>query len=157
MEYRRRRTVNEAPNNSFRELARSLTRLRIGGVEVDPNEVTIRLGAGESADSAFPLEIEISGAALHHELREAGIDLALDDLKDFVKHDLEANPQKAMAGYLGIVKGILRNDAPRRVWRLFVKARPRVEPKWLIVRIEQVVALQDRLVLRGVAKGVTRQ
>lgn len=136
--------------DAFREAAQKLTRLRIDGVDVDPNAVAVDVTA-DSANSRARFEMEIGCAALHHELHQAGVDIQASDLAAFVEKDLGEHPQDALSGYLEIVRGIHAVESRQGRWRLFARSEPAVILKWSIGRAERVVSSDDRLAIHGVA------
>jgi hypothetical protein len=145
--------MSDTAPNAFREAAQKLTRLRIDGVDVNPNEVAVDLTA-DIVSSASRFEIEIGCAALHHELQQAGVEIELGELAAFVQKDLGEHPQEALSGYLGIVRGVLGIESPKRRWRLFAKSEPAVMLKWSIVRAERVVPGDERIAIHGVANRI---
>ena len=145
--------MSDTASKPFREGAQKLTRLRIDGVDVNPNEVTIE-AAADIASSASYFEIEIGCAALHHELQQAGVKIPLSELAAFVQKDLAEHPQEALSGYLGIVRGIRYVGLPKRRWRLFTKSEPAAMLKWSIGRAGRVVSSDERLVICGVANRI---
>ena len=153
MEYLRSWAMIDIPHADFRELARQLTRLRVDGVDVNPNEVAVDVSASVDGCSASQFEMEISSVALQHELQQAGIVDELNELADFVCKDVAAQPQPALAGYLEIVRAVMGVEPQRRPWwKVFAKTVDAGMPEWTLVRVVEIVTLENKLVMRGLAK-----
>jgi hypothetical protein len=142
--------MRDTTRGAFLEKGQKLTRLRIDGVDVNPSEVAIN-ATSDNAGTPSLFELEIGCAALLHELQQAGVEIKLSELSAFVQKDLRNHPQQALSGYLGIARGILVSESPKRRWSLFAKSEPAVIPKWLIVRAERVVSSDEQLAIHGVA------
>ncbi|QJE95750.1 hypothetical protein [Luteolibacter luteus] len=137
-------------SESFIDSAQRNTRIVIGGAIVNPAEIGLDLEqAGE-----LSIEIHIGRAALCHELNEAGVPVSQDELEEFVGGDLAENPQAAVAGYLGIARGILLPSRAKGLFAMFAKKEKTPMVKWHVTRVKDVVTVGDSIVLRGNARAL---
>ena len=145
--------MSDTKLNAFREEAQKLTRLRIDGVDVNPDEVKVDVTA-HLANSVSHFRIEIGCVALFRELQQAGVQILLTELSEFVQKDLDAHPQEALSGYLRIVRGIVGFESPKKRWRLSAKSEPAAMLRWSVGRAEQVISDGDRLTILGGANRI---
>lgn len=140
--------------DDFREIARQTTCLQIDGLITSPVIVMADYEERYSG-KIYPMRLDLSKVALLHELNEAGEDISADQLYSFIKEDLRKFPKESIAGYLRIAHGVLVDcDPSRGVSRFFKKREPNANIQWSIVAITDVVSLEDRIVLHGVAKRI---